>query len=129
MMNNNVNGIQLQKIIGNGIAQGKERTLEKEIDFSDILPDKKGFFKFHHPTVFERMSIGLLKTQLTMGMEGSIDTITDNIAHMTATLTYVLDEAPEWFKINEIYEYEILDRVYETYFEWYNSFRNKDKGN
>lgn len=117
------NQIQLQKLIGAGIAQGKGRILEEIIDFTDIEAGLKGTFKFHHPTVFDRLQIGITKTQLLQGFEGSVDVITDNIAHMTATLTYVLDESPEWFKINEIYDYEILDRVYETYNTWYRSFR------
>lgn len=111
------------KLLGKGILEGKKRTLTKQLDFSTIDETFVGTFIFHHPTVLDRMNIGTLKSQLLQGMEGRTDVITDNIAHMTAVLSHVIDEAPEWFKINEIYDYEILDTVYETYNEWVNTFR------
>lgn len=108
------------------IQAGKHRTLTKQIDLSHINPEYVGTFKFHHPTVIERMQIGVLKAQLLNGLEGRVDVLTDNIAHMTATLRYVLDSAPDWFNPEQIYEYEVLDAVYEEYIKFLDSFRRRD---
>lgn len=111
-----------ERLLGQGIAQGKQRTHEKTFNFSDINPDFIGKFKFHHPSLVDRMNIGVLKSQMLQGLP-MVDVMTDNIAHMTSTLTFVLEEFPEWFKMNEIYEYEVLEKVYDEYTEWVNSFR------
>ena len=121
-----------ERLLGQGIAAGKNRTHEKTFNFIDINPDYVGKFKFHHPSLVDRMNIGVLKSQMLQGLP-MVDVMTDNIAHMTSTLTFVLDEFPEWFKMNEIYEYEILEQVYDEYTEWVNSFRKpantpKDEG-
>lgn len=116
------------RLLGTQVNQGKRRTHSKHMSFTDIDESYVGTFKFHHPTLIERMQIGVIKTQLLQGMEGVVDVLTDNIAHMTATLEVVLDEAPEWFKMDAIYDYQILDAVYEEYIQWYNSFRERNKG-
>ncbi|QKE56372.1 tail assembly protein [Bacillus phage YungSlug] len=110
------------RLLGGQIAQGNKRTLTTQIDLTDINPAYVGTFKFHHPTVLERMQIGVMKTNMLGGMPAT-DVLTDNIAHMTAILSYACDEMPNWFKVDEIYDYEVLDRVYEVYNEWYGSFR------
>jgi hypothetical protein len=121
-----------QKLLGMGIAEGSNRTKDFSIDLSDIDPKYVGKFKVHHPTVIDKMNIGVMKTKMLQNLQ--VDIITDNIAHMTATLTFVLDVFPDWFKVNEIYDYEVLEAVYDEYAEWYNSFRKPsanadDKGN
>lgn len=110
-----------------GIQQGRRRTHAVEIDLSHIDPEYVGTFKFHHPSLMEKVEIGTIKAQLLKGLpQGSIDVIADNIAHMTATLQVVLDVYPKWFTLdlNQMYDYEILDTVYEEYAKWYNSFRS-----
>lgn len=109
--------------VGMNIIQGKERKHEVVIDLSKYNPEYVGKFVFHHPTLFERMRVGVLKSQLLSGTEGQVDVITDNIAHMAATLQIVVDDSPKWFDINYIFDYEVLDEVYNEYFNWYNSFR------
>lgn len=111
------------KLIGQGILAGKERKHTVEIDLTEFDQSYKGTFTFHHPTLVDRMNIGLMKAKMLEGLEGKVDVITDNIAHMTATLTYVIDDAPAWFKVNEIYDYQVLDTVFEVYNEWVGTFR------
>ncbi|BAK52962.1 tail assembly chaperone [Bacillus phage SP-10] len=114
------------RLIGKGILAGTGRQLTKDLDFTEFDPKYTGRFIFKHPTVLDQMNIDVLKTQMLQGFE-TPSIIADNIAHMSSTLTVVLVEAPEWFKINEIYDYEILDRVYEEYLQWYRTFRRKDR--
>jgi hypothetical protein len=121
MENNNA------RLLGSGIQKGKKRTLVKQLDFTEFDPEYVGTFKFHHPSVLERMQIGVIKSQMLQGLEGRVDIVTDNIAHMTATLQVVMDDAPVWFQVSEIEDYEILDTVYEEYIQWYNSFRRANK--
>ena len=49
------------RLLGGQIAQGSQRTLTTQIDLTDIDPSYVGTFKFHHPTVLERMQIGVMK--------------------------------------------------------------------
>lgn len=111
------------RLIGQQIQKGKGRTHTKQMDMSDIDDNYVGTFKFHHPSLMERMNIGVVKAQMIQGLEGRVDVLTDNIAHMSATLENVLDEFPEWFQMDQVLEYEVLERVYEEYIQWYNSFR------
>jgi hypothetical protein len=121
------NSQKLRKV-GQGIQQGKKRTLTTQIDLSHIDPDYVGNFKFHHPTVFERMQIGVLKSQLLAGFEGKTDIMTDNIAHMTSALQVVVDSSPDWFNVRDMYDYEVLEGVYDTYIKWVDSFRKDSAG-
>lgn len=122
----NVNNVGNERLLGQGILQGKQRTHEHTFNFTEIDPDYIGKFKFHHPSLVDRMNIGVLKAQMLQGLP-VVDVMTDNIAHMSSTLTFVLDEFPEWFKINEIYDYELLEKVYDEYTGWVNSFRKPVK--
>lgn len=115
------------RLLGQQVQAGKKRIHVADIDLTHIDPEYIGKFKFHHPTVLERMQIGVLKSQLLQGMEGRVDVLTDNIAHMSATLEVVIDSAPDWFNVNNIYDYEVLDAVYEEYIKWYNSFRTRNQ--
>lgn len=114
--------------LGQEILKGTKRIKSVQLDFTDINEEFVGTFKFHHPSLIERMNIGVAKSRMLDGLEGRVDVLTDNIAHMTATLNFVLDEAPEWFDVNNpLLEYEILDKVFDTYIEWFNSFRKQNK--
>lgn len=115
--------------LGRQILQGKKRTLKKQLDFSRFNPEWVGTFVFHYPSLFDQMQIGVAKARMLAGVPmQSVDPLTDNIAHMVATLNVVLDSAPDWFKVDELDydDYEMLDEVYETYASWRESFR---KGN
>lgn len=113
------------RLLGQQILMGKQRTLTETISFPEIDKAYTGSFKFHHPTLIERMNIGVLKAKMLDGLEGRVDVYTDNIAHMTASLEHVLDEAPEWFYEQGLIEYEILEGVFDVYIKWYNSFRER----
>jgi len=118
---------QQKRNAGLGVQQGKKRVHSKQMDFTQYDAEYVGTFKFHHPSVMERMQIGVLKAQMLQGLEGRVDVITDNIAHMSSTLEVVMEENPTWFVLSDISDYEILDGVYEEYVQWYNSFRKPNK--
>ncbi len=122
-----------KRLLGMGVTSGKKRTHKKQLDFSQFNEEYVGTFIFHHPSLMERMQIGVLKSQMLQGLDGRVDVTTDNIAHMSATLEVILDESPKWFNLSTIEDYEVLDGVYEEYIQWYESFRKRrdsddDKG-
>lgn len=114
--------------LGKQIIQGKKRTHTTQIDLRHINPEYIGTFVFHYPSLMEQMQIGVIKSRLLGGVPvNSVDVLTDNIAHMTATLQVVTDSAPDWFKLEELDDYEVLDHVYEAYAQWRDSFRQANK--
>lgn len=124
-MSNNLNLVQL----GRQIQQGTRRKHTVQIDLSDINKEWVGTFVFRYPSLMEQMQIGVLKTNMLGGLPpNSVDVLTDNIAHMTATLSVVMESAPDWFDLNTLEDYEALDRVYEAFAKWRDSFRLKGQG-
>jgi hypothetical protein len=116
------------------INQGNRRTHTFNVDYQEI--DKKfvGSFTVIHPSQMERLQVGVIKSQLLGGVV-PLDTMTDNIAQIIATLDVVVKSKPEWFNVfDDKLEYEILEAVYIEYIDWVNSFRRRvetdtDKGN
>ncbi|MBD1372593.1 hypothetical protein IC620_09525 [Hazenella sp. IB182357] len=87
-------------------------------------PDWVGNFVFRYPSLMDRMKLGSLKTSLLNGLNlAGIDNEADNIAFMTATLTILMESSPDWFTLDEIHEYKALERVFDTYATWRESFR------
>lgn len=121
--------------LGRQILQGKNNKLVKQIDLSDIHKDWVGTFVFHYPSLMEQVQIGVMKAKMLDGVPvNSVDTLTDNIAFMTATLHVVMDSAPEWFNLDKLDDFTALFRVYNEFAQWRESFRqtnneNADKGN
>lgn len=113
-----------ERKLGKEILQGNSRTVEKEIDLTAIDKRYIGDFTFKVPSLMEKMRVGIVKSGLLKGTpESSLDILTQNIAHMTATLTVVCKDYPKWFNLEEIDDYIVLETVYDTYLEWENSFR------
>jgi hypothetical protein len=110
--------------VGQQVLQGSKRVHSKTMDFTEFDPTYIGKFVFHHPTIMERAQIGVMKTKMLEGMR-EVELIADNIIHMIATLHYVLDSTPDWFDPQNMYDYEILDEVYEEYNQWQRTFRRK----
>jgi hypothetical protein len=109
------------------INQGKRRTYTFKVDFSEIDERFVGTFTVHHPSQMERLQVGVLKAQLLGGVV-PLDTMTDNIATIVATLDVVLDEKPDWFDVfDDRLDYEILEAVYIEYINWVNSFRKRTR--
>lgn len=119
-----------ERNLGQEILKGNKRETIKEIDLTTIDKRYIGDFKFKVPSLMEKMRIGIVKAGFLKGMnESSLDVITQNIAHMTATLTVVCTDYPKWFNLDEVDDYIVLETVYDTYLEWENSFRTGDSRN
>jgi hypothetical protein len=115
------------------VNQGKRRTLVIPLDFSEIDEKFVGKYQVHHPSQMERLQVGVIKSQLLGGIV-PLDTMTDNIATIIATLDVVTDEKPDWFDVyDDEFDYDIMEAVFMEYMEWVNSFRkgtgkDTDKG-
>lgn len=119
-----------ERNLGQEILKGNKRTTVKEIDLTSVDKRYIGDFTFKVPSLLEKMRVGIVKAGLLKGMsESSLDIMTQNIAHMTATLTVVCPEYPKWFNLDEIEDYIVLETVYDTYLDWENSFRTGNSGN
>jgi len=115
--------------LGQGILQGTNRKHTKQFNFSEYDARFVGTFVYKHPSVLDRMQIGVNKAKMLQGLQGQTDVLTDNIAHMAATLGVVLTEYPEWFNLADVSEYEVLEQVYDEYTGWVNSFRKVTNSN
>jgi len=106
------------------INQGKKRTHSVNLDFTEYDPSFTGRITFHYPTQLESIQIGVTKAGLLGGLTGSVDVLTENTAHIIATLDIVIDEKPDWFDANNIdLDYDILERVFIEFNNWRDSFR------
>ncbi len=86
----------------------------------------KGEFTVKYPSLLDRIRIGTLRAQYLDGVPiESLDILTDNISFMAATLQVVLVKKPDWFNLEVLYDYDILDYVHTEYVKWVNSFRDQ----
>ena len=109
----------------NKINLGKRRTHTFNVDFSDIDPEFVGKFTLHYPSQIERLQIGVTKSAL-LGGNLNVDTRTDDIAHIIATLDVVTDVSPSWFDVtDDRVAYDILESVFIEYMNWVDSFRKR----
>lgn len=109
------------------VMAGKHFTHTFRVDFSEIDESFVGTFTVHIPTQLEKLQIGRTKSLLLGGME-AVDVMTDNIAHILATLDVILDASPDWFDIDDpTIDYTLCETIYTEYIEWYSTFRNRNK--
>lgn len=109
------------------VNQGSNLTYAFNVDFTDINPTFIGKFIVHRPSQMQRMQIGVTKSVL-LGGNLNVDTMTDNIAHIIATLDNVLDHKPDWFNVfDPMLDYDILESVYLEYTKWMDTFRRGGK--
>ena len=91
----------------------------------------EGQFTIHRPTIGEKIRIGTLDARFRE--ELSVDTYTGNLCHMLATLIVVIDNSPAWWDYQQLFDYEMLEKVYLEYVRWVNQFfrfgRNGDEKN
>jgi hypothetical protein len=105
-------------------ATAVKNSNKKEFEFDIDMFEFKGHFKVKHPSLLDEMEIGVRRAKYLNGAAiASLDTITDNISYITATLSVVVKEAPEWFNIATLDSYEVLLAIYNNYKAWNNTFR------
>lgn len=106
------------------ILHSKTHTFEIDVD------GYKGEFIVKYPSLIEQIKIGTLLSKLTEGIDAKqLDIITNNISFMVATLMVVIVKSPEWFNLDNLYDYTVLDEIYTKYADWANSFRSRNKQN
>lgn len=112
-----------------GLIEGSRRTKVVNIDCSDLGYDEYiGKFKFHYPSIVERVKIGTDQANFLNRLpRESIDVYTNNSAYIMATLMNVVDYCPDWFKLNVIGDYRVLEKVFNVYSKWVDSFRKSSK--
>lgn len=112
------------------ISLGKQRQYRIDFEFEG----RRGTFVFHRPSLKERLAIGVMEANLIGNMSRQcIDLASQNIARFMSTFSTLMDESPEWFDLDTIDDYELLESLYEKYFEVVKPFRGgwrkRDKGN
>jgi len=83
-----------------------------------------GSFTIHRPTIGERITIGVLEAQRLIGLS-NVDLYTGGLAHMVATLETVVDDAPIWWKPQDLRDVEVIQEVYTQYINFLNTFQGK----
>lgn len=108
-------------------ATAVQNSSNKEYEFDIDVLGYKGHFKVKHPSLMDQMDIGVRRAKLINGADPkSLDTITDNLSYITATLAVVLLEAPKWFDLTKLDEYEVIWSIYGEYKKWNETFRRRD---
>jgi len=105
------------KTVGDNVNKGGRFTKTIHLEFEDF----KGDITFHRPTIGEEREIGIRYNRYKQ--ETMVDIVTDNVCLFLATFDVVIDVSPDWWKPHELYDYELIEFVWEEYAEWRNSFR------
>lgn len=104
------------------INLGTEMKLRVDVDFKHIDDTYVGAIIFHMPSEFENIKIGVLKADLLGGYD--VDAVTHNRAHMVSVFSIAIDEAPDWFTMdNPRLAYDDFVRVFTAFDEWESDFR------
>lgn len=97
----------------------------KEFSFSVDINGYSGEFTMKYPSLIEKMNIGVLRAKFLDGVEvGKADTVTDNIAYITATFMVVCKNAPKWWNMDTLDDYEVMMGVWKEYDTAVSSFRS-----
>jgi hypothetical protein len=105
-------------------ATAMKNSSKKEFEFDVDMFEFQGHFKVKHPSLLDQMEIGVRRAKYLNGASiESLDTVTDNISYITATLSVVVKEAPTWFNIATLDSYEVLWEIYTKYKAWNDTFR------
>jgi hypothetical protein len=118
---------QANKDITSRVGLGSQK--EHQIDFE--FEGKGGTFVFRRPSLKDRMTISTLEANfLGHAPRNSIDLQGQTIARIMATFTVVMHEAPDWFDLNTLDDYEFAEKLYLEYLEVVRPFRGSvSKGN
>jgi hypothetical protein len=99
-----------------GILESAKKTTEIRVE--DLVLTVK------YPSMMETARIGVTRAKLLDGADNkSMDTFTDNLCYMLATLSVVTIKAPKDWNVFTLEDYEVLESLYEQYTQWVNSFR------
>lgn len=108
--------------------------MENKNPTKEITVDGIGTFVFHLPTLKDQLRIGIMKTRdLCQGVNPeALDSMTDNISHMVATLAVCCDSYPtdgegnsRPFDFLSLDDFEALLKIYKPFDTWRLRFRDE----
>lgn len=110
------------------VRQNAVRILEsdqKKIRISYKNMGYSGEFEFRYPSLLDRVKVGVERAKLLDGADGSsVDATTDNIVHMFSTLTVSKEVAPDWFSLESLDDYRVLEEIYDEFVKQVDNFRS-----
>jgi len=97
---------------------------EYQIDFE--YEGRRGTFVFRRPTLKTRLSIGVMEANLLAGAPRASTALeTLNISRLLSTFQHVIVESPDWFDLDTVDDYGLLESLYEKYIEVVKPFRSR----
>jgi hypothetical protein len=112
----------------NDIAESPKKLLNTHSFFIDVesVTGKtfSGKFTVHRPTIGELIRVGVIEAN-SLGGLSNVDLSTSMLAHMVATLDVIVDESPEWWKVRELRDMEVVQAVYDKCIAYLREFQRK----
>lgn len=110
--------------VSTDVSKGSKFTKMIVLDTDDY----KGEIILHRPTINEMREIGIREARYRLGYgDAVLDVVTQNICLYLATFDVIVDKAPDWWKPAEMFDYNILEYVWEEYANWRMTFRQFSK--
>ena len=86
--------------------------------------NKTGTFTFKYPSLVDRMQIGVARAKLIDGAsEQSLDRLTSDLSYMIAYIGKLCIKQPQWFNLNVIEEYDVINDLFTEVTNWVTNFR------
>lgn len=100
------------------LNMGGQVTHKIHVEFGEL----NGYFVFKYPTIGDKQRISVLQSNFLSGADPI--TISDGammLSFKMASLSVIVKEYPDWFKIESIPEMpeEIIEEIFSEYFDWY----------
>lgn len=96
---------------------------KKSLTFDVDKNGYKGTFVCKYPSLMDKMKIGVVRADFLKGLVGQVDVVTDNIAYITSTMSVTCTQAPNWWNINTLDDYDVLMEVWSQYNTELTTFR------
>jgi len=123
------------QVIADQLLVGNDEQLTYEMDLIVGKRNFKGQFTLRRPSVYDQTRIGIRIGELMSapGPDGYprrvyTDFYHENLALMLATLEVVIVKHPQWWKIDEVRDEELLAALYAQYKGWQAGFREPLSG-
>lgn len=109
------------------IATYNAGKIMKENNKIAITINKTGYageFVFRHPSLMDEITIAVKQSELSQGKTLS-GVMVNNIVYMYATLIVVKEVAPDWFNLEDMKDYAVLEEIYNKYSEEVEALRTQ----
>lgn len=110
-----------------GIIDQDARTYTMQKTLTIFGGKREGTFRFHYPTIGDRVKQGLLQSQFLGGVSPQVvDVVTFNLTYSMAFLASICDQMPQWFRFELMESQEELGEMFREVNEFVESFRRDD---